>query len=1250
MGELVHVLALHVGVDNPLDVLVLQRVLVLARLELLARVDEEHVAAVAVALCLQHQQAHRNGRAVEQVRGEADNRIEAVQVPHDVLADDLLGTAAEQHAVGQQHRDASVIVVHVINHVLHECIVGVRLRRQLARARIPRVVQQRRVRVVLQRVGRVAHLHGHLHVAVLVLAQRVALVDVEVLIINAVHQHVHAGEVVRGGVVLLPVEVTDAPGREVLLHLQKHGRRAAGAVSYCLRLIQTDGRQRCYQLRRSRGCEELAALLARVRCEQADENHVRRAQHVELRIRQAEVNLADFHDDLRDERCPLGNGIAQIRVLQLHVIEQPAERSLGRLPHGGTCQLVHRALVVLDAESVRIVLRADNFAHKLPEQILGLDDVTQVLDGPLLDNRAVVRIGERLLVGQPVLLQNLLHVLLGALRQVAVENRPEDVISELRGIHVPAQVVRDGPELLGKLARLRLIFHRINHVLLSFCLVAAICVHDELLDGARHLRNLQKPHVIRGQPPADCLLGNAPAEGVLREDLQHVLRIKPVVISEGLNLGLQALALELLVCLLDVRVLRQLVEARADERLHDVLLRTERIVVRALNLAHHQVDVPRALLIGLLGVVRRLQQAQDVHHVDAVGSHQLHVKIDVDGHGNLRVPFLRLIVIVEVPALVALVLLLVQHDGQIGPVELAEGLEGRQGAGQRAERHDELADVALALELPRIIDGLRRLAQHRHLVHPLVHVILVALQQVLVRVPVAGEQPQRIVLRPLDVAVRHNLPELLRHLVHTVRSAVRLHQRVPDEVLVQIQRVQRLGVEPGEHHVDHQQDVHLRKVLLLHAPRDVLAVRIEGVQREGRAEHRVVVVHAAPQKLLGVLVAALVHVLVGLVREDCGHAVALALRPRLVQCLERVVILPERLDGIDREQRRVDVLSLRVDMLLVMLEDVLRDDADALVVMIQGVQIEVVAATVIRVAQTLRVDAVRGDLLRENRPLVLDGEPQDVAVRDSVLNHVAVQAGIQLRAGIEHVGGRPAVLALVRLENRRTRESDVVRVAEMPLDVAVHLAELAAVALVDDEHDLLVAVRIHQRLVALALDRVRHLLDGRHDELAVRLLQLPHQHGGRIRPVNTVLLERVVLVHGLVVEVLSVNQEDDLVDPRLIAQKLRQLEGRERLARTSACEDVPVLVRLQHAPLRRLHGENLIRPHDHQHRLGGLDDHVFIQHLGDGRAPQELGSELVQLVDALVVLVRPEEHQALQNRVVHAAVHLVLVAKVLCLH
>lgn len=308
------------------------------------------------------------------------------------------------------------------------------------------------------------------------------------------------------------------------------------------------------------------------------------------------------------------------------------------------------------------------------------------------------------------------------------------------------------------------------------------------------------------------------------------------------------------------------------------------------------------------------------------------------------------------------------------------------------------------------------------------------------------------------------------------------------------------------------------------------------------------------------------------------------------------------------------------------------------------------ATAVVGVVHLLGVDAGRRDLLGEDRALVLDREPQHVAVGDRVLDHVAVQAGVQLGSRVEHVGGRPAVLAAVRLEDGRAREPDVVRVAEVALDVAVHLAELAAMALVDDEHDLLVAIRVHQRLVSLALDGVRHLLDRRHDEFAVVLLQLPDQHGGRVGAVHAVLLERVVLVHGLVVQILAVDQEDDLVDARLVTQELRQLERRQRLARTRAREDIAVLVGIQHTALRGLHRVDLIRAHDHQNGLRGLDDHVLVQHLRDGRAAQELRREFVQLVDARVLVVRPEEHEALQNRVVRAAVHLVLIAEVLRLH
>ena len=244
MGELVHVRAVLISLHNLLDVRVFQRVLVLAGLELLAGVDEQHVAAVAVALGFQHQQAHGDARSMEQVRRKSDDRIQTVQVLHDVLANDLLGTTTEQHTVGQEHRHTPVVVIHVIDHVLDEGIVRMGLGRQLAGAGIARVIQQRRVPVVLQGIGRVAHLYGHLHVAVLVLPQRAALVNVEVLIINAVHQHVHTGEVVRRSVVLLSVEVPHASRGQVLLNFQQHGRRTAGTVAYGPCLVQTHGRQR----------------------------------------------------------------------------------------------------------------------------------------------------------------------------------------------------------------------------------------------------------------------------------------------------------------------------------------------------------------------------------------------------------------------------------------------------------------------------------------------------------------------------------------------------------------------------------------------------------------------------------------------------------------------------------------------------------------------------------------------------------------------------------------------------------------------------------------------------------------------------------------------------------------------------------------------------------------------------------------------------------------------------------------------
>ena len=285
-------------------------------------------------------------------------------------------------------------------------------------------------------------------------------------------------------------------------------------------------------------------------------------------------------------------------------------------------------------------------------------------------------------------------------------------------------------------------------------------------------------------------------------------------------------------------------------------------------------------------------------------------------------------------------------------------------------------------------------------------------------------------------------------------------------------------------------------------------------------------------------------------------------------------------------------------------------------------------------------------------PLVLHGEAKDIPVGDGVLDHIAVQAGVPLGAvrhqtGIEHIGGGSAIGALVRLKDRGPGETDVIGLPEVAVDIAVHLPELAAMALIDDENDFLIPVGVHQGLVALRLHRIRHFLDRRDNQLAVGILQLLHQDKSAVGVIHTVLLKGIVLIHRLIVEVLPVDEEDDFIDPRLVPQELGQLEGGQGLAGSGAGKDVAVLIGFQNAAAGSLHGIDLVRAHDHQDRLGGLDDHELVYHFCDGGFPEELRGKLFQGVDALILLIGPEEHEGLQDRIIEAVRHLVLIAEIL---
>ena len=93
------------------------------------------------------------------------------------------------------------------------------------------------------------------------------------------------------------------------------------------------------------------------------------------------------------------------------------------------------------------------------------------------------------------------------------------------------------------------------------------------------------------------------------------------------------------------------------------------------------------------------------------------------------------------------------------------------------------------------------------------------------------------------------------------------------------------------------------------------------------------------------------------------------------------------------------------------------------------------------------------------------------------------------------------------------------------------IAELAAVALIEDEDDPLIPQVGHPPFVAGTGDGGIQLLNGGDDQVGV-VGELLDQHGGVLRPVHAPLAKFVELPGGLVVQVLAVDHEDDLVHLR----------------------------------------------------------------------------------------------------------------------
>ena len=111
------------GVGNALDVFGAQAVHVAVLAEALFGIDEEDALALCRAFLVEHDDACRDARAIEEIGRQADDTFDAAQLVDDVLAQLCLTASAEEHAV-REDDGALAGVVHGADDMEQESVVA----------------------------------------------------------------------------------------------------------------------------------------------------------------------------------------------------------------------------------------------------------------------------------------------------------------------------------------------------------------------------------------------------------------------------------------------------------------------------------------------------------------------------------------------------------------------------------------------------------------------------------------------------------------------------------------------------------------------------------------------------------------------------------------------------------------------------------------------------------------------------------------------------------------------------------------------------------------------------------------------------------------------------------------------------------------------------------------------------------------------------------------------------------------------
>ena len=278
----------------------------------------------------------------------------------------------------------------------------------------------------------------------------------ELVVIDVVQKHVHAGKVVGGVVDFLPEEAFfDDVLVKLFFRLQEQAARAASGVVDFVDFLLPVHRQPRNQFGDALRGEKFAAGFACVGSVVGNQVFVGIAEKVDVVVfKIAEIEFRHAFEDGGKAFVLVGNGAAESAAGGVEVVKQTFNVLFGRIAGGGAFNR-GKNFFQLGVELFVLMGFGGNIAKKLA----GVDEIAFDFDGIVFDFGRDDAVGHSGIINTAVAS---LHIVGEVFADKAVEKCAENVLFKVPAVHRTTYFVRDFPDLAVQLGALLYFGHNRN--------------------------------------------------------------------------------------------------------------------------------------------------------------------------------------------------------------------------------------------------------------------------------------------------------------------------------------------------------------------------------------------------------------------------------------------------------------------------------------------------------------------------------------------------------------------------------------------------------------------------------------------------------------------------------------------------------------------------------------------------------------------------------------------------------------------